>query len=222
MLRGNGPLPASGKGGIAVRLEARDITFHYPGRKKKPVLKKFSIAIESGERVGLRAPSGRGKTTLCRLLAGYEKPQKGQVLLDGRPLAGYRGACPVQMVWQHPETVVDPLLRLKDTLAEAGEIELELTEKLHIEEGWLERFPTELSGGELQRFCLARALHSGTRFLLCDEISAMLDLVTQAQIWDLLLKESEKRDLGLLVVSHNEALMERVCTRVVDLPWDNS
>ncbi len=205
-----------------MRLEARDITFHYPGRKKKPVLKKFSIAIESGERVGLRAPSGRGKTTLCRLLAGYEKPQKGQVLLDGRPLAGYRGACPVQMVWQHPETVVDPLLRLKDTLAEAGEIELELTEKLHIEEGWLERFPTELSGGELQRFCLARALHSGTRFLLCDEISAMLDLVTQAQIWDLLLKESEKRDLGLLVVSHNEALMERVCTRVVDLPWDNS
>ncbi len=205
-----------------MRLEARDITFHYPGRKKKPVLKKFSIAIESGERVGLRAPSGRGKTTLCRLLAGYEKPQKGQVLLDGRPLAGYRGACPVQMVWQHPETVVDPLLRLKDTLAEAGEIELELTEKLHIEEGWLERFPTELSGGELQRFCLARALHSGTRFLLCDEISAMLDLVTQAQIWDLLQKESEKRDLGLLVVSHNEALMERVCTRVVDLPWDNS
>ena len=106
------------------------------------------------------------------------------------------------MVWQHPETVVDPLLRLKDTLEEAGEIDPELTEKLHIEKGWLERFPTELSGGELQRFCLARALHSGTRFLLCDEISAMLDLVTQAQIWDLLLKEAEKRELGLLVVSH--------------------
>lgn len=213
-------MPASGKGGVAVRLEAKDITFYYRGRKKKPILKEFSIAIESGEKVGLRAPSGRGKTTLCRLLAGYEKPQKGQILLDGSPLAGYRGACPVQMVWQHPETVVDPLLRLKDTLAEAGEIDPELTEKLHIEEGWLERFPTELSGGELQRFCLARALHSGTRFLLCDEISAMLDLVTQAQIWDLLLKEAEKRNLGLLIVSHNEALMERVCTRVVDLPWN--
>lgn len=218
MQRRNGTLSASGKGGVAVRLEAKDITFYYRGRKKKPVLKEFSIAVESGERVGLRAPSGRGKTTLCRLLAGYEKPRKGQILLDGKPLAGYRGACPVQMVWQHPETVVDPLLRLKDTLAEAGEIDAELMEKLHIEEGWLERFPTELSGGELQRFCLARALHSGTRFLLCDEISAMLDLVTQAQIWDLLLKETWKRDLGLLVVSHNEALVERVCTRVVDLP----
>ena len=203
-----------------MRLEAKNITFYYRGRKKKPVLKEFSIEIESGERVGLRAPSGRGKTTLSRLLAGYEKPQKGQIFLDGKPLEGYHGACPVQMVWQHPETVVDPLLRLKDTLAEAGKIDPELTEKLHIEKGWLERYPTELSGGELQRFCLARALHSGTRFLLCDEISAMLDLVTQAQIWDLLLKEAEKRELGLLVVSHNEALIERVCTRVVDLPWN--
>ena len=203
-----------------MRLEAKNITFYYRGRKKKPVLKEFSIEIESGERVGLRAPSGRGKTTLCRLLAGYEKPQKGQIFLDGKPLAGYHGACPVQMVWQHPEMVVDPLLPLKDTLAEAGEIDPELTEKLHIEKGGLERFPTELSGGELQRFCLARALHSGTRFLLCDEISAMLDLVTQAQIWDLLLKEAEKRELGLLVVSHNEARMERVCTRDVDLPWN--
>ena len=76
-----------------------------------------------------------------------------------------------------------------------------------------------LSGGELQRFCLARALIPGTRFLLCDEISAMLDLVTQAQIWNFLLEESEKRNLGLLIVSHNEALMERLCTRIVELPW---
>ena len=83
----------------------------------------------------------------------------------------------------------------------------------------MERFPSELSGGELQRFCLARALMPGTRFLLCDEISAMLDLVTQAQIWNFLLEEAEKRDLGILIVSHNEALMERLCTRIVELPW---
>lgn len=200
-------------------LEARDVTFYYPGRRKTPILEKFSMTVEDGERVGLKAPSGRGKTTLCRLLAGYEKPRKGEILLDGRPLSGHKGACPVQMVWQHPETVVDPLLRLRDTLEEAGEIDPELTEKLHIEEGWMERFPSELSGGELQRFCLARALMPGTRFLLCDEISAMLDLVTQAQIWNFLLEESEKRNLGLLIVSHNEALMERLCTRIVELPW---
>ena len=121
------------------------------------------------------------------------------------------------MVWQHPETVVDPLLKLGTTLKETGAVEKRLMEALHIEEGWLDRFPSELSGGELQRFCLARALHPATRFLLCDEISAMLDLVTQAQIWNFLLEEASRRDLGLLIVSHNGALLEKVCTRIVEL-----
>ena len=195
-------------------LEAKNVTFYYRGRKKTPVLEDYSISVSSGERVGLKAPSGRGKTTLCRLLAGYEKPQAGEVLLDGKPTASYRGACPVQMVWQHPETVVDPLLRLGETLAEAGGADEHIRRKLHIEEGWMSRFPSELSGGELQRFCLARALHPETKFLLCDEISAMLDLATQAQIWNFLLEEAERRGLGMLVVSHSDALLEKVCTRI--------
>ena len=195
-------------------LEARDVTFYYRGRRHTPVLENFSISVSSGERVGLKAPSGRGKTTLCRLLAGYEKPAKGQVLLDGRPVREYRGVCPVQMVWQHPETVVDPLLTLGKTLNEAGAVEQRLLDALHIEPGWLTRYPSELSGGELQRFCLARALNPEVRFLLCDEISAMLDLVTQAQIWKFLLEEAQRRGLGMLVVSHDEALLEKVCTRV--------
>lgn len=200
-------------------LEARDVTFYYRGRRHTPVLENFSISVSSGERVGLKAPSGRGKTTLCRLLAGYEKPAKGQVLLDGRPVREYRGVCPVQMVWQHPETVVDPLLTLGKTLNEAGAVEQRLLDALHIEPGWLTRYPSELSGGELQRFCLARALNPEVRFLLCDEISAMLDLVTQAQIWKFLLEEAQRRGLGMLVVSHDEVLLEKVCTRVETMPW---
>ena len=200
-------------------LEARDVTFYDRGRRHAPVLQDFSISVSSGERVGLKAPSGRGKTTLCRLLAGYEKPAKGQILLDGRPVREYRGVCPVQMVWQHPETVVDPLLTLGRTLNEAGTVEERLLDALHIEPGWLTRYPSELSGGELQRFCLARALNPAVRFLLCDEISAMLDLVTQAQIWNFLLEEAQRRGLGLLVVSHDDSLLERVCTRVETMPW---
>ncbi len=72
-------------------------------------------------------------------------------------------------------------------------------------------------GGELQRFCLARALRPGVRFLLCDEITAMLDLVTRARIWNCLMEEAKKRGLGLLVVSHDEKLLGKVCTRVVEL-----
>ena len=197
-----------------MKLEARGMTFYYPGKRKRPVLQGVSLSIAPGERVGLQAPSGSGKTTLCRLMAGYEKPQQGEILLDGRLLQDYRGVCPVQMVWQHPETVVDPLLRLGDTLSEAGAVEERLAQALHIEKAWRNRYPAELSGGELQRFCIARALRPETRFLLCDEISAMLDLVTQAQIWRFLLEEAARRQLGLLVVSHDSALLQQVCTRV--------
>ena len=75
----------------------------------------------------------------------------------------------------------------------------------------------KLSGGELQRFCIARALRPETRFLLCDEITAMLDLVTQAQIWEFLLDVASRRDLGLLIVSHQSLLLEKLCTRIEQL-----
>lgn len=198
-------------------LEGHDLTFFYRGRKKTPVIDGLDLTISPGERVGLRGPSGRGKTTLCKLLAGYECPVRGKVLLDGRPIREYRGFCPVQMIWQHPETVVDPLLRMKQTMEEAGDIEERLLEKLHINKEWMDRYPSELSGGELQRFCLARALRAETKYLLCDEITAMLDLVTQAQIWEFILEEAERREIGMLIVSHSEALLKKVCTRIITL-----
>lgn len=196
-------------------LEGKGLTFGY--RKKGRVLEAVDLTVEPGERVGLAGPSGRGKTTLCKLLAGYEKPAEGTVLLDGKPLGAYRGLCPVQMIWQHPETAVDPLLKLKDSVSEAGPVGEGLMDALHIQPGWLERYPTELSGGELQRFCIARALAPGVKYLLCDEITAMLDPITQAQIWNVLLAEAERRELGLLIVSHDSALLERLCTRIQPL-----
>ena len=198
-------------------LEAKQLTFGYRGKGRKQVLDGLELTVAPGERVGLAGPSGRGKTTLCKLLAGYEKPDSGTVLVDGKPLREYRGICPVQMIWQHPETAVDPLMKLGDTMKEGGPVEDGLLEALHIQPAWLERYPTELSGGELQRFCIARALRPGVKYLLCDEVTAMLDLITQAQIWAFLLEQAEKRDLGLVIVSHNSALLEQLCTRVQSL-----
>ena len=198
-------------------LEAKQLTFGYRGKGRKQVLDGLDLTVAPGERVGLAGPSGRGKTTLCKLLAGYEKPDSGTVLVDGKPLREYRGIYPVQMIWQHPETAVDPLMKLGDTLKEGGPVEDGLLEALHIQPAWLERYPTELSGGELQRFCIARALRPGVKYLLCDEVTAMLDLITQAQIWAFLLEQAEKRDLGLVIVSHNSALLEQLCTRVQSL-----
>jgi len=79
------------------------------------------------------------------------------------------------------------------------------------------RWPNELSGGELQRFCIARVLSPETKFLICDEITTMLDVITQAQIWKVLLEVSDKSNLGMLVVTHNMALAEKVCTRMIDI-----
>lgn len=195
-------------------LEARDITFGYPGAK--PLYSGFSLQVEPGERVALQAPSGFGKTTLCRVLAGFERPQTGQVLVDGQPLPR-RGVCPVQLIQQHPEQAVDPRLRMRKTLAEAGEVPQQLLDDLGIRDEWLQRYPHELSGGELQRFCIARALAANPRYLVADEVSTMLDAVTQAQIWRFLVEETQARGIGLVFVSHSHALTERIATRVVDL-----
>ena len=202
--------------GACMILEARNISFRY-GEKSREILKDFSLKAESTERVGLVAPSGFGKTTLCKILSGYEKPDSGQVLLDGKPLDFYGSYCPVQLIWQHPEQAINPRLRMRSVLEEGDNVSPDLIKRLGIEADWMNRFPAELSGGEMQRFCIARALGQRTQFLLADEISTMLDLITQSQIWHFLMDETEKRKIGMIVVSHSQELLEKVCTRIVDL-----
>ena len=193
-------------------LEAKNLSFRYEESGKK-ILDQFSLQVDSSERVGILAPSGFGKTTLCKILAGYEEPETGTVLMDGKSLYSYKGYCPVQMIWQHPEQAVNPRLRMRNVFEEGDQVETELIKKLGIEPDWMNRFPTELSGGELQRFCIARALGKETRFLIADEISTMLDLITQSQIWNFLLDEVKRREIGLIVVSHSEALLKQVAER---------
>ncbi len=194
-------------------LEAKNISFRY-GKDSRQILDDFSLRLESSERVGIVAPSGFGKTTFCKVLSGYERPDNGEVLLDGKPLSSYQEYCPVQMIWQHPEQAVNPRLRMREVLKEGDEVEPYIIQGLGIEEDWKNRFPAEISGGEMQRFCIARALGKRTRFLLADEISTMLDLITQSQIWSFLVEEVERREIGLLAVSHDLPLLERVCTRI--------
>ena len=197
-------------------LEAKNLSFRYEESGRK-ILDQFSLQVDSSERVGILAPSGFGKTTLCKILAGYEEPETGTVLMDGKSLYSYKAYCPVQMIWQHPEQAVNPRVRMQAVLQEGDSISERLIEGLGIERDWCNRYPGELSGGELQRFCIARALGERTRFLIADEISTMLDPITQSQIWNFLLAEVKERKIGLLVVSHDEKLMEQVCDRIMRL-----
>ena len=197
-----------------MKLEIKNVTYQY-GEREKKILQDFSFSMTEEERIGLVAPSGVGKTTLCKLISGYLEPDQGEILLDGKPIKEYRGYCPIQMIWQQPELAVNPRLPMRSVLEEGDEIEDRIIRELGIEPDWMNRFPSELSGGEMQRFCIARALGKRTRFLIADEISTMLDLITQSQIWNFLLKEVEERKIGLIAVSHNQALLDRVCTRQI-------
>lgn len=199
-----------------MQLRAENISFRY-NNKSPWILKNVDLTIETGERVALTGPSGYGKSTLSKILAGYIKPTEGQVLLDGKPLPT-RGYSPVQLIYQHPEQAVNPRWKMERTLKECWEPDEELLRAMGIESEWLKRWSSELSGGELQRFCIARVLGPQTRFLVCDEITTMLDVITQAQIWELLLERASERDLGMAVVTHNMALAEKVCSRIVSLP----
>lgn len=198
-----------------MRLEAKDIYFRY-GRNQPWTLENVNLAVESGEHIALFAPSGYGKTTLAMLMAGYMEPTQGEILLDGKPLPK-KGICPVQLIYQHPENAINPRWKLKKVLEESGEMRGDVLDAFGIERAWLDRYPRELSGGELQRFCVARALMSGAEFLICDEISTMLDVITQAQIWKVVLAEAERRNMGVVAVTHNKHLAARIASKIFDL-----
>ena len=195
-----------------MRLEAKKVSFRY--HKKQPwILKGMDFGVEQGECVGLLAPSGYGKTTLAMLLAGYLEPSRGEVLLGGTPLPK-KGICPVQLICQHPEHAVNPRWRLRKVAEEAGPLQEDTLVSFGIEKEWLERFPRELSGGELQRFCVARAMMGNPSFLVCDEISTMFDAITQAQLWNKICDEARKHNIGVVVITHNHYLAKRICSRI--------
>ena len=196
-----------------MRLIAENITFAY---RKDWILKDVNFSLESGQVLGLVGDSGSGKSTLCKILAGYEKNYQGNVGISGKkiPSNGYN---PVQLIFQHPEKAVNPKWKMKDILNEGHTVSQEILDSFGIKKGWLNRWPNELSGGELQRFALARALSPETKFLIADEITTMVDAITQAQIWNIILNTIKEFNIGILVVTHEKNLINRVCNDVIYL-----
>jgi peptide/nickel transport system ATP-binding protein len=121
----------------------------------------------------------------------------------------------VQLVLQQPERAIDPRWTVRQALAATG-AELDGVDERLVHPGWLDRYPHEISGGELQRVNLARALLVRPRYLVADEISASLDAVTQARIWTLLLEHCREAGIGVLAISHDRPLLETVAGTVLD------
>ena len=191
-------------------LQVKDVSYSIKG---KHLLKGVGFTIRPGEVVGLMGDSGAGKTTLAKTIAGYNRPDSGSVMIGNK--ASRINPNLVQLVWQHPEQSINPKWTMKKVLKESNMLDDEITSMLGIRTEWLSRWPSELSGGELQRFSIARALSSNTKFLILDEITTMLDAVTQAEIWDVVLQVIKKRKIGVLAISHDEQLLKRISHRIL-------
>jgi peptide/nickel transport system ATP-binding protein len=180
------------------------------------LFEKLSLTVAPGEIVGLPGPSGAGKSTLAKIIGGYLRPSAGDISVDGRAILN-DGFSQIQLLFQHPELAVDPRWKISRILAEGYAPSRQQLEAFEVESAWLERYPCELSGGQLARVCLVRALGPDVKYLIADEITTMLDALTQARIWKSLIPYGEAHGIGMLVISHDQALLKRLCHRSLGL-----
>lgn len=198
-----------------MELVGKDISFKYSSSKKY-ILKDVDISLSEDKITGLVGDSGSGKSTLCKILSNYVQNFEGTVTLDGNKLPK-KEFCPVQLIYQHPEKVMNPKWKMANVLAESWDVDDNLLSEFGIQKSWMTRFPQELSGGELQRFSVLRALNPKTKFLIADEMTTMLDAITQVQILDSVLKIVRERKMGFLLVSHDMDLVDTICDEVIYL-----
>ncbi|MFE0642629.1 ABC transporter ATP-binding protein [Streptomyces sp. NPDC058877] len=210
-------------------LELQSVTAGY--ERKVPVFREASLTIAPGEAVGLLGPSGCGKSTLARVAALLHRPDAGRLLLDGVEVRAWRHRAPreqrtaVGVVFQQPRTAADPRLTLADLIAEplratgrraeAPARVGTLAPAVGLTLDLLDRRPHEVSDGQLQRACLARALSLRPRWLICDEMTAMLDASTTASLVAAVEGYRADTGAGLLAVGHDRVLLERWCDRTV-------
>jgi ABC-type glutathione transport system ATPase component len=194
---------------------------------------QVSFAVAPGEIVGLVGESGSGKSTVANLVLGLLRPDGGEIRVDGRPLASWLAKesralrCRVQAVFQQPLMALDSRRSVGWSVAEPLVIHgigdrrsrkakvAELLESVGLDPGTSGRLPHQMSGGQLQRVNIARALVLDPDLLVCDEAVSALDVSVQAQVLDLFLDVQERRGLAMLFISHDLAVVRHLCDRLV-------
>lgn len=202
------------------------------GRNVAAAVSEFSLTICEGETLGLVGESGCGKSTAARIAAGIETPDCGSLYYRGRPFKpkNYKErrayAKQVQIIFQDPLASLDPRIPVdmqimenffihnKNQKESCCERAAELLELVGLGQNCVGRFPHELSGGQLQRVCIARALAAEPQFLICDEPTSALDVSVQSQIINLLQQLQRKRHLTYLFISHDLNLVRYLSSKI--------
>ena len=198
-------------------LEAKDLKkVFYKNRVPFEAVDGVSFHIGKGECLGLAGESGCGKSTIAKIITRLIMPEEGSVRLDGK----------VQMVFQTPQDSFDPRRTLGDGIMEgmrnqgmgkkqAKERACEMLDLVELDRRFFYRYPHEASGGECQRAAIARALAVEPQLLICDEATSALDVTVQAQIAALLKRLQKEGGMSLLLISHDLALVQYLCSRVL-------
>lgn len=215
-------------------LKVSDLTKMFENRKKIEfyAVNHVSFQVMPGQTVGIVGESGSGKSTLAKLLCCLEEPTEGQIRLCGQEIGKRKGKKQremyrkLQMVFQDPVSSFDPRRTLGDGIGESlrnhgmsreeaqKRVEL-LLEQCGLPEEFAGRYPHEVSGGQCQRAAIARALAIEPQLLICDEATSALDVTVQKQIMELLDRMRKEKNLTILFICHNLALVQSFCDQIL-------
>jgi len=208
------------------KLAGKDVVLH--------ALQEIDLEIHEGEVLGVIGESGCGKSTLGRCLVGLHKPTEGEILFEGKNIAGAKSKdklklCKnIQMIFQDPYSSLDPRHTAADSVSEPMVVHKTVKGKAALEERVLElfqqvgldvqhmnRYPHEFSGGQRQRLNVARAISINPRVIICDEPVSALDVSIQAQVINLLKKLQKQYNLTYVFISHDLSVVKYVSDRIV-------
>lgn len=209
-------------------MELRNVGKRY-GRKLPLIVSNIFFRLEKGETLAIFGDSGSGKSTIGQIVAGILPPSCGKILFHGEDLRlPYRGEIrrKIQILFQHPEVSFNPKMTLLDSMREpyrffglpySREILCKHLAQFGIYDEHLDRYPSQLSGGELQRMALARIVLAEPELIVLDEPTSMLDVISQAQMIELLKGLQRESGVTYLFISHDPALCEIFCDRILHL-----
>lgn len=190
---------------------------------------KVNLSIWEGKTAALLGKSGSGKSTVGQMLAGLIRPTSGQIFYKGKAQTyPYKGEIrrKIQILFQHPEVSFNPVLPLISSMREPYKLMkkpwdekdiLKDMEKFGLHREHLYRTPMELSGGELQRAALSRVLVMEPDLIILDEPTSMLDVISQAQIIDYLMKYQKEHGTSYLFITHHRLLAAQVCDKIYEI-----